>query len=166
MKKEHIDKFYKKDEKDEKDKCKLMFPLSIIYKHLYNQGESILQAECDLRHSEVEVLAAILLNDRVMSPTDLFEVMVFSSGGMTKVLKKLENKDLISRELSKDDKRSMLVKIEPKGMDLVQKCLGLLTQKDSDFFNILDPNEKVFLQQIFKKLLYSLLENPNVKDQK
>ncbi len=161
MKKKHIDNFYKNILKESTEVCALTLPLTIIYKHMSNQGASILQSECDLTHSEMDVLATLLFNNKVMSPTDLYEATVFSSGGMTKILKKLQNKELISRKPSKEDKRSMLVQLEQKGEDLVKICMESLIKNNNDFFNVLDASEKEFLQQIFKKLLYSLFENSN-----
>jgi len=138
--------------------CGLTLPWTIIYKHFSNESAKILLAKCDLTHSEMDVLMTLLVNNKVLSPTDLYEATVFSSGGMTKVLKKLQDKRLITRIQSKEDKRSMLVCLEPSGENLAQECMQLLMERNNEFFDILDFEEKEFLQKIFKKLLYSLYE--------
>ena len=94
-----------------------------------------------------------------MTPTSLYEATIFSSGGMTKILKKLEDKKLISRISSKEDKRSKLVKIEPKGERLVEDCFVDIIKSDHKIFSVLDKKEQESLKQIFKKLIYSLAEN-------
>ena len=77
---------------------------------------------------------------------------------MTKVLKKLEEKKLIKRVPSDNDKRSKLVKIEPKGEKLLQESLKEIIKTNNKIFSVLDEKEKKELREIFKKLVYSLVE--------
>ena len=156
MEKQYLDNAYKNVMLEEKEVFSLTLPIIILYRYLYSNHETILQQECNLIHSEIDVLISLLFNGKMMSPTSLYEATIFSSGGMTKVLKKLENKKLISRIISKEDKRSKLVKIEPKGEKIVQKCLEHLIDSDNKFFAILDKTEQKTLKKILKKLVYSL----------
>ena len=103
--------------------------------------------------------SGLLFNGKIMTPTSLYEATIFSSGGMTKILKKLEDKKLISRISSKKDKRSKLVKIEPQGEKLVGDCFVDIIRSDNKIFSVLDKKEQKSLKQILKKLIYSLVEN-------
>ncbi|MBU1666960.1 MarR family transcriptional regulator [bacterium] len=158
MKKEHLDNLYLNCMKDEQEIFGITLPMTLLYKHLFNEGTSILQHTFGLSHSEMDVLAALYFNGKTMSPTDLYEATIFSSGGMTKVLKKLQEKGFISRVPSDKDKRSMLVHIEHEGEEMVEKSIKLLVEKDNEVFDILDSNEKEFMLKIFKKLVYSLFQ--------
>jgi len=51
-----------------------------------------------------------------VAPINLYESLVFSSGGMTKLLKKLEDRNYISRVDNPIDKRSKLVRITPEAL--------------------------------------------------
>ena len=156
MKKEHLDNLYETTLKEEKSVLALSLPIALLYKYIFNKNAHLLQKDYNLTHSEIDVLASLSFNDAIMSPTDLYEATIFSSGGMTKILKKLEHKKLISRIHSKEDKRSMLVKLEPKGEEVLKDCFVNILQRDKQIFSVLDEKEKKSLEQILKKLVYSL----------
>lgn len=81
--------------------------------------------------------------------------MVFSSGGMTKVLKKLEAKEYIIRIDNINDKRSKLVQLSKKGNILLSKALKEVVELEKKFFSPLDNEE----QRIFKDLIYKVLKD-------
>ncbi len=157
MNKEHLDNCYENIIKDEREVFGLTLPITLIYKQLFSGASILLQKEFDLVHSEIDVLIALFFNGKIMTPTALYEATLFSSGGMTKVLKKLEKRGFISRIPSSKDKRSMLVEITPKGEIIVEKSLKLLVQKDIEVFEVLDDEEREVLSKVLKKLVYSLV---------
>ncbi|MEA3369888.1 MAG: MarR family transcriptional regulator [Campylobacterota bacterium] len=159
MKKIRLDNYYKNNFKDDREIFALGLPLTLIRKYMFSRHADLLQVKYDLNSSEFDVLASLLYNGKIMSPTALYEATIFSSGGMTKILKKLKDKELITRVSSKEDKRSMLVKIEPKGEMLVEACIKDIIDIDNDIFSVLDKNDKESLKLILKKLVYSLLED-------
>ena len=92
-------------------------------------------------------------DDFRMSPTQLYDVMLFSSGGMTKLLKKLENRDYIRRVEDKLDKRSKLVQITDLGIEVTTKALKDIVSFEDEYFSKLDEKE----QDTFQKLMYKIL---------
>jgi len=159
MKKKQLDNAYSNIFIDEKEVFALSLPITIIYRQLFSQNENVLQTKYSLIHSEIDVLATLLFNGKVMTPTDLYEATIFSSGGMTKILKKLENKELISRVSSPKDKRSKLVQIELKGEELVKECFIDIIENNNKIFSVLSKKERDSLKGILKKLVYSLVKN-------
>ncbi|CAA6799592.1 MAG: Transcriptional regulator, MarR family [uncultured Sulfurovum sp.] len=158
MKKENLDNFYENVFKDEREVLGLCIPITMIHKQLFNEGSALLLEKFDLSSSEMDVLASLTFNNETLTPTDLYESTIFSSGGMTKLLKKLETKGYVSRSSCAEDKRSKLVHIEPKGVKLVHEALGLLIHKDNEFFSVLDEEEKKVFFRVLKKLLYRVVE--------
>ncbi|RXJ96320.1 MarR family transcriptional regulator [Malaciobacter molluscorum] len=173
MEKQHLDNFYEDILNNPQYKqYGLILPLTVIYKNLFNDSECFTKKTYDLIHSDIDVLAALYFNGKALSreelydstmpfkktltPTDLYAATVFSSGGMTKVLKKLEDKKLISRCACPNDKRSLLVSLEKEGEDIILDCLEKLVQRREKFFNILSESEKQTLEDILKKLTYQL----------
>jgi len=156
MKKSQLDNAYNNIFKDD-DIFAITLPLILIYKKMFSLNEETLKQKYNLLHSELDVLVALFFDGEIMSPTELYESTIFSSGGMTKVLKKLENKQFISRIASKDDKRSKLVKIEPKGEKIVQECLVDVEQNDNKIFSSLNKDERKTLKQLLKKVAYNLI---------
>lgn len=156
MKKKYLDNIYNNVLKDDKAILGLSLPMVLIYKHLFHLKTSILEEKFNLTHSEMDVLASLNFNNKIMSPTDLYESTIFSSGGMTKLLKKLEDKGLITRIPCVKDKRSLLVQITKKGEQIVQEAMVIIVDKDNEIFGILDNQEKKVMEKALKKLVYSI----------
>lgn len=157
MERKHIEHFFDNTAKQkEYELFNYTLPITLIYKNMFNEGEHLLKEKYNLLHSDVDVLAALYFNGQILSPTDLYAATVFSSGGMTKVLKKLENLEYISRVPSSIDKRSMLVKLEDKGEAILHKCLTDMIASKEKLFNTLSKEERESLKQILKKLLLTL----------
>lgn len=139
-----------------KESLEISIPFFILHKTLYEKGESILKSEFELTQSELDILASLLLADskeHTLSPTQLYEIMLFTSGGLTKVLKKLESKKLICRVENLEDKRSKLVQLTKRGKETAIKALDKVTAFEDTYFSKLNSNE----QDEFKKLLYKML---------
>jgi len=155
MEKIHLDNFYN-NITTENRVITLGVPLALLHKYIFNKNNQALQAKYDLTLSEGDVLFSLYFNGKVLSPTNLYKATILTSGGMTKILKKLQNKKLISRVPSNEDKRSMLVNIEPKGEQLIESSLKDVIEMDNKIFSVLDEEEKNTLEQLLKKLVYSL----------
>ncbi len=138
-----------------KETMQLSVPFFLLHKKLYEEGNRLLNEEFSLNQSELDILASVYYmtdGSFTISPTELYEVMFFSSGGMTKVLKKLETKELIIRVDNKIDKRSKLVKLTAKGKDLTARALENIVKFEDKHFSKLENEE----QKLFKKLLLKI----------
>lgn len=158
MKINQLDNYYKNLFIDDKEILALGLPITLIHKHIYNHKNHEFQTKYDLNTSEIDVLATLLFNGKVLSPTDLYEATVFSSGGMTKILKKLQDKGLISRVPSKEDKRSLLVKIEPAGEQLIEGCFQGIIDFEEEVFAPLTKKEQKVFKELLRKVITPLYE--------
>jgi len=157
MEKKHIDNFFENIVTiQEYNQFGFTLPIMLIYRNIFNETESYLKVTYDLIHSDIDVLTALYFNGKVLSPTDLYAATVFSSGGMTKILKKLENSAYITRKPSEKDRRSTLVYLEKKGEKLVEKCLTDIVEHRKRLFDVLTIDEQKNLQKILEKLTYNL----------
>jgi DNA-binding MarR family transcriptional regulator len=157
MEKKHLENFFEKIVTEpEYKQFGLTLPITLIYRNIFNEAENYFKTTHDLIHSDVDVLTALYFNGKVLSPTDLYAATVFSSGGMTKILKKLESRGYIRRKACPKDKRSTLVFIEEKGEKLVEKCLIDVIEQRKGLFEVLTSEEKENLQKILEKLTYTL----------
>ena len=140
-----------------KETMQLSIPFFILHKRIHDNGENFILKEFDINQSELDVLSALYYeggDDFTMSPTSLYDFMLFSSGGMTKLLKKLENKHLITRIENKLDKRSKLVQITNLGIEITINALKNILSFEDEYFSKLNKKEQV----IFKKLIYKMLD--------
>ncbi len=89
-------------------------------------------AQFGLTQAAFEVLTTLrsLPKPRQLTPTELYNSILVTSGGMTKVLKQLEENNWIVRLPHSSDKRSMLVKLTGKGKTLIEQAMEAVVQGD------------------------------------
>ncbi|MDY0403479.1 MarR family transcriptional regulator [Sulfurovum sp.] len=131
-------------------------PLMLVNKLFSERKEKIFSTRHNLSSSEFDVLMALLCHNEPMTPTNLYESMIFSSGGMTKLLKKLEEKKLIERIPSQKDKRSLLVALSRRGKKLVTDAFGDVVKINMEVLSKLEESEQATLEKLLKKLLTEL----------
>lgn len=116
------------------------------------------KANFDLSHWEFDVLATLRRagNPYRLSPTELFDSMMVSSGTMTNRLQSLEKKKLIKRVDNPDDKRSLLVELTSKGIDLIDKAMISHIELENELLKGLS-NEEIKIMNILLKKMESQL---------
>lgn len=74
---------------------------------------------------EFDVLATLRRSGEpyCLAPTALFSTLMITSGTMTHRLKRLEASGWIEREASREDARSLLVRLTPSGLELVDRVV-------------------------------------------
>lgn len=107
-----------------------------------------------LNRGEFDVLAALRRSGEpyTLSPTDLFDTLMVTSGTMTNRLINLEKRNLIGRVKSDTDKRSTLVRLTGEGKELVEKCLVAHMKTEAEMVSSLDAKTMEKLNAILKKL--------------
>lgn len=79
-----------------------------------------LHASYDLKIGEFDVLSALKrANGVALTPSQLYQSMLLSSGAMTSRLDRLESRELISREHCPQDRRSVKVSLTTQGKKLI-----------------------------------------------
>lgn len=134
--------------------------LSVLFYSSYNK---LYSKECDamgemyhLNNTEIDVLATIKLRgdkEYIIAPTKLSDALLFISGSITKVLNKLEQRGYIKRVQNIYDKRSKLVQLTPKGLELTNEALKKYAELEKEFFSPLDDEQKERLKEILRKLI-------------
>jgi len=90
-----------------------------------------------------------------LTPTELYQSIMLSSGAMTNRLDKLEKRGLIRRESSDKDRRSLRVCLTPEGMALVDPAVEKNINKKQQMLEALSPDEQQQLNDLLKKWLSS-----------
>ena len=148
------------DNKDKKicssDIGYVTLPLIMLSQKLLLDISNILDEKFSLSSSELDVLSSLNSSDdkdHISTPTQLYERLFFSSGGMTKVLKKLETKGFIIRLENKEDKRSKLVQLTPSGKEILEIALvDVINIEETIFDNVDDSEKKALSDLLFKSL--------------
>jgi DNA-binding MarR family transcriptional regulator len=152
-----ITNFYDKVDSKELPEVFLMtFPIAVIQKTIFAHAEIFLKEKFDLLNSETDVLASLYTHGKVLSPTQLYDLTIFSSGGMTKILKRLQERELICRKEDVNDKRCMLVCLTQSGEELIIKSLNEISKECNKYFEIFDEKEKEVFASLLKKILVNI----------
>lgn len=133
-------------------------PEVLMFFHIEDELEKSVQ-EAVQRHAiqrgDFNVLFRLRAGGRdcLLTPTELYTSLNLTSGGLTKILHRLTEKDLIVRVDNPQDRRSNLVQLTAKGEELLCGVMDAVIECDQRFFSVLDQAERNILQNLFKKLL-------------
>lgn len=121
---------------------------------IMKQLASLYQEHFQLTHWEFDVLATLRRSGKpyCLSPTQLFDSMMVSSGAMTNRLHHLEKKQWIHRIPHPEDKRSLLVQLTHGGLQLINEAIRLHITAENDMLAGLAKDELLTLNKLLKKM--------------
>ena len=132
----------------------ICFPLYACSKEIVRLYKPFLD-EIDLTYTQY-ITMMVLWEKREINVKDLGKYLFLDSGTLTPLLKKLEQKGLITRERSKEDERVVNVTITKEGEALKEKAVDIPEKLVSCVK--LPQEEAMQLYQILHKLLQSIKE--------
>jgi DNA-binding MarR family transcriptional regulator len=91
-----------------------------------------------------------------LSPKDVGVSLLFSSGGLTKLLERLENRGLIAREPNPEDGRGVLVSLTDAGRELQEDAMEAHQINEEQLVSALTPAQRERLNAILRELLLAL----------
>lgn len=119
-------------------------------------------ARFGLDAGEFDVLATLLRSGRPyrIRPTDLFQSLMISSGGLTNRLARLEAAGFVTRPPSEADSRSLLAELTPAGRRVAEAAFREDMQVEADLLRGLTKAETRQLALLLAKLASSLAPPP------
>lgn len=135
-----------------------LVPEVILFFRIEEQLQKAIDVEVsrfDLVPGDFKVLFRLCVcgADTPQSPTSLYKNLGLTSGGLTKILHRLEAKGLITRVNNPDDRRSTLVQISSVGKQLTSDMFDGVIEQDKQYFSVLTREERKLLNVLFEKLL-------------
>lgn len=111
-----------------------------------------------LQHGEFDVLASLRRSGEpyTLSPTQLFELLMISSGGMTNRLDRLEKAGYIERLPNPEDRRSKLVRLSPEGKVLIDEMMPAHVTNEEQALEGLSDDERQQLNQLMTRWIAHL----------
>ena len=101
----------------------LCFPLYAASREIIKQYKPFLD-ELDLTYTQY-IAMMILWDKKTLTAKEMGDILFLDSGTLTPLLKKLENKGLLSRERSKTDERNLVVTVTKYGEALKDKAVSI-----------------------------------------
>ena len=129
--------------------------------HLFQQAVQEVFSGYGLHRGEFDVLATLRRSGKPyrLTPTELSNALMVSSGGMTNRLDRLEKAGLVARQPDPNDRRGSLVRLTQEGLDLVDEVVTEHVTNEQRLLSALKDTEQAELAEQLRKLLLSL-ESP------
>lgn len=114
--------------------------------------------EIGIYYTDLDVLATLRRSGfpYELSPKQLMESVLITSGAMTALLNRLTKLELIHRIPDKNDGRIILAGLTQKGKELIDKAIEIRFEEAQKSIDILSDQEHYELSGLLKKMLVSL----------
>jgi DNA-binding MarR family transcriptional regulator len=112
-------------------------------------------AEHGLNHAQFGVLAALRRSGPPyrLSPTELYNSLLITSGAVTNRLDRLTTAGLVRRVPDPGDGRSLLVALTPKGLRLIDRLLELHYAREAELLESLGARDREQLVRLLRGFL-------------
>ncbi|MEP6973183.1 MAG: MarR family transcriptional regulator [Actinomycetota bacterium] len=98
--------------------------------------------------------------DFTMSPGDIGEELLLSSGAMTNRLDRLEAAGFVAREPDPDDRRALIVRLTKDGLRKIDEAVNAAAHDEIAVVSVLSPAEQKRLNALLRKLMLSFEIKP------
>ena len=117
-------------------------------------------AEFGLTVGEFDVLATLRRSGHPyqLSPTELFNTLMVSSGTMTHRIDRLEQAELVQRIPDIRDRRGTQIKLTDKGFDVIEQAVEAHVVNEHRILSGLNMPEREVLTQLLRKFLVAFEE--------
>jgi DNA-binding MarR family transcriptional regulator len=117
-------------------------------------------SEFGLTVGEFDVLATLRRSGHPyqLSPTELFNTLMVSSGTMTHRIDRLEQAELVKRIPDLSDRRGTQIRLTDKGFGTIEKAVEAHVANEHHILSVLDVSEREVLIQLLRKLLVAFEE--------
>mgnify|MGYP001947367592 FL=1 len=115
-------------------------------------------AQYHLQKGEFDVIATLRRAGEPyqLTPTELLQSLLLTSGAMTSRLDRLEKAGLIRRQPSPTDRRSVQVQLTEAGLELINRILPLHIENEKQALSALSAQEQDLLSSLLAKLTTGL----------
>jgi len=109
----------------------------------------------ELLPADLDVLGALRTQPGPwrLTPTELYRSLLLSSGGLTKILHRLEAAGLIERTANPEDRRSRMVALTAAGAALLARVMDVVVEHERQFLEPLGEAERQQLNRLLAKLV-------------
>ncbi|MGC6411371.1 MAG: MarR family winged helix-turn-helix transcriptional regulator [Candidatus Puniceispirillaceae bacterium] len=129
----------------------LTYRIARLQAKLNAQATDLVRRHGDISLSQWRILA-VLSDPNVETQQDVLQAMGLDKGQISRVLKQLQEKDLISLALSETDLRRRHIALSHKGQDLVDRLFPIMKQRQAYLQSELSRDEISILFQLLSKL--------------
>ncbi|KLV08202.1 MULTISPECIES: MarR family winged helix-turn-helix transcriptional regulator [Photobacterium] len=109
----------------------------------------------NLNSIEFDILATLRRSQVPLTPTDLYQTLMLSSGAMSTRIEHLVQRGLIHRQASDQDRRSCTITLTDEGMDVINKAVEAHVANEHALLKPLSKEEQDQLADLMRRWLLS-----------
>lgn len=119
-----------------------------------------------LNRGEMNVLATLRRSGPPyeLTPTELYQGLLLSSGAMTNRIDHLEDRGYVRRTPDREDRRRVRVALTPSGRELIDRAMDLHVTDVESHLGFLDPDERAQLSSLLRRVLVEFERDRGVTD--
>lgn len=112
-------------------------------------------AQHNINVGEFDVLAALRRRGAPyqLSPNQLQNMVLISSGALTNRINRLESASLVTRSPDPNDRRGVIVTLTERGLEVIEQAVVNHLRAEAELLEPLDQGERAQLAALLKKLL-------------
>lgn len=132
--------------------------LSRLISILHNQKNSYMNVqlkEIGLSHGQAIALK-IIYEENNIKQEDLNKRLQIDKSAVTRILKTLEDKQLIIKETSQEDKRNHILSLTSNGKMLYPQIKNVIKETTEVMLKDIDQNQQLFLEELLLKMKMNL----------
>lgn len=132
--------------------------LSRLISILHNQKNSYMNIqlkEFGLSHGQAITLK-IIYEENNIKQEDLNKRLQIDKSAVTRILKTLEDKQLIIKKISNEDKRNHILSVTSKGKILYPQIKNVIKETTEVMLKDIDQNQQLFLEELLLKMKMNL----------
>jgi len=120
---------------------------------IWKQKLDVVFKEHGLSSIEFDILATLRRSDTALTPTELYNTLMLSSGAVSTRIEQLVKRGFVRRVASEQDRRSCKVTLTKTGVELVDTALNAHVSNMDKMLKVLSSQEQEKLADLLKKLL-------------
>lgn len=95
---------------------------------------------------------------------DLVRQTMVTTGAITNRIDRLEERGLVERQPSAGDRRKVIVRLTPAGLQLVDEIVSTHMANEREILSVLSPKQQDEMSRLLRRLLLGLDDLPEAKD--
>ncbi|KDM93306.1 MarR family transcriptional regulator [Photobacterium galatheae] len=109
-----------------------------------------------LSEIEFDILVTLRLMAHPVTPTELYQTLMVSSGAVSTRIERMVQQDWVERVASQHDRRSYKVRITPAGRTLIDQIIETNLDLEKSFLEPLTEEEQVKISTLLRHWLLSI----------
>lgn len=152
---DHIVDLWEKEETDKNFSSTLIIGRILRLSQYIRKKEDEVLSQYRMDRGQFDVLAALkrIGGDYALSPKQIKKMVIVSSGALTNRISQLEKAGMLTRNLDKDDRRSIKVQLTKEGIAFVEETLDVILDLERQIIKQISASEEQEAQKILKKML-------------